>query len=232
MGFGVAAQKPPPTMVLLALAADHWARGADDAVAAGADAVLLAGRPAEKELAEAVSAAGGRPCGLLAADVSADQLARLRQAGLDFLVLGTQAPASALLDEQLTFLLHLRDDFTDTQLRALDALPLDAIYAEREAAPATILRLMELQRLSSLSRKPLLITVPPNSQQEDLLALRDAGVALIALDMRDRSAADELRRLRGVIDGLPRRRLRREERPEAVLPRAAGEVVEEEEEEF
>lgn len=226
LGFGAGSRKPLATMLLLALAGDRWARAAGEAVAAGADAVLLAGRPGDRDVTEAIAAVDGRPCGILAPDANADQLSRLSDAGLDFAVVGPQAPANALLNEKLTLVLHLREDLTDVHLRALQPLPLDAIYVERETTPATIMRLIELQRLSGLSRKPVLLAVPPDSQQEDLVSLRDAGVALVALDLRERNAAETLRRLRETIDGLPRpRRPRREERPEATLPgaRASGE---------
>ena len=237
IGFGATSRKPQPTMLLVALATDHWPRGAADAVAAGADAVLLAGRPADKDIAEAVKAADGRPCGLLAPDAAADQVSRLREAGLDFLAVGVQAGANVLLDEGVTFLLHLREELTDVQLRAVEPMPFAGVYAERDAAPATIMRMIELQRLSGLTRKPLLLTLPPESKEEDLLSLREAGVALVAVDLRERGATDALRRLRGVIDGLPRRRKpRSEERAAPSLPSGGGragpaEGEEEEEEE-
>lgn len=230
MGFASGPRKPPPTMLLVALVGERWAQRVGDAVTAGADAFLLTGQPSEKELAEAVSAADGRPCGLLAS-ADGEQPSRLRQAGLDFLVLEPQAPASALMDEKLTLLLHLRDELTDTQLRTLDALPLHAVYVERESAALTIWRQMELQRISGLARRPLMLQAQLDAQQQDLLSLREAGVALATVDLRERGAADALRRLRGVIDALPRRRaLRRGERPEVTLPRAVGQAEEEEEE--
>ena len=139
--------------------------------------------------------------------------------------------ASALLDEDLTYVLHLQDELTDTQLRTLDALPLNALYVESEAAAPTIWRQMELQRISSLTRKPLLLRAPPDAQQQDFLSLREAGVALAAVDLSERSAPDELRRLRGVIDALPRRRPRPDERPQVMLPGTVGAEPEEDDEE-
>lgn len=233
LGFGPAPRQARFTMLLVALVGERWARGVGEAVSAGADAVLLTGRSGEKELAEAISAADGHPCGLLAPEADADASSRLRQAGLDFLALESQAPASALLGEELAFLLHLREELTDIQLRVLDTMPLDAIYLDRGDDLLTIRRQMELQRISGLTRKPLLLPVRTDAEQQDLLCLRDAGVALVAVDLGERGAADALRRLRGIVNSLPpRRRLRREERPEVTLPRVgAGEGVEEEEEE-
>ncbi len=232
IGFAPASAKLPPTMVLVALVGERWAQSVADAADVGADAFLLTGRPSERELSEAVSAAGGRPCGLLAAETDGEQLSRLRSGGIDFVMIELQAPASALLQEELGFILHLRDELTDIQLRTLEALPLNALFVERDAAPLTISRQLELQRISGLARKPLLLKVAPNIGQPDLLAQRDAGVALAAVDMKDRGATDALRGLRATIDALPRRRRpRQEDRPTVTLPGAASPAEEEEEDE-
>ena len=232
MGFAPSAPKAAPTMLLLAFAGERWKAAVTDAAAAGADAVALAARPSEKEIAEAIDAADGRPCGLLAPEAGAEQLARLRSAGVDFLVLEPEAPASALLDEDVTLLLRLRQELTDVQLRTLDALPVSALYVEREAGPITIWRQMELQRISGLARKPLALRVQADARQQDLLALREAGVALLAVDMKERDAAAVLRHLRSVIDGLPPRRPgRREDRPRVTIPGAGAGATEEEDDE-
>jgi len=206
MGFVPSTARIPATMLLFAFASERWKQAVADAVAAGADAVILANKPGDKEIADATEAAGEHPCGLLVSDTGADQIDRLRSLGVDFLVLEPEAPASALLDEKATLLLHLRQELTDVQLRALDALPVIALYVEREPGPITIWRHMELQRISSLSRKPLAVRVQPDARQQDLLSLRGAGVALITVDMKERDAAGALRNLRSIIDALPRRK--------------------------
>jgi hypothetical protein len=219
IGFGAGAQKPAPTMLLAALAGDHWSRAAAEAIAAGADALVLAGRPGDKELAEAIGAADGKPCGLIAADATADQLAKLRAAGLDFAVLDLQTPSAALQEEELGMVLRVRDDLTDFQLRAIDSLSVDALYLERETGASTIARQLDLLRVSGLARKPLLVAVRGDAQQPDLLSLRDAGVVAVAVDLGERGAAGALRRLRGVIDGLPRRKPRKRGEGEVSLVR-------------
>lgn len=231
MGFGSAARKSQATMLLVAIASDRWARAADDAVEAGANAVLLAGRPSDKDVAEAVVAAKDRACGLVAGEPSAEQLIRLQESGIDFAVLGPDAPAAATVDPKLSLVFQLRDDLPDIQLRALEALPFDAIYIDRDGAPITIMRLVELQRIAGLTRKPLFVHVPLDCSQADLVALRDAGVALVGIDMSDPNANDALRKLRETMDTLPRRRVRGEERASVALPRTHGEAEEEGEEE-
>ncbi len=218
-------------MLLVAVVGEHWARGAGDAVGAGADVLLLTGQPQEKELADAISVADGRPCGMVASGADADRLSRLRDAGFDFLVLDPDAPAGLVQDEQGTFLLRLREELTEAQLRALSMLGVDALYVELEPVRPTIRRQMEIQRISGLARRPLLLPVRTDAQQEDLLALRDAGVVMVAVDLKERGAADSMRRLRGVIEALPPRRRPRVTVGKEITLRPSPDEEEEEEEE-
>jgi hypothetical protein len=222
MGFGAATRKPYASMLIVAVAGDHWPRAVSEAVEAGADALLLAGRPSDKDVEDAVAAAHDRACGLLAPDASPEQLAHLREAGVDFAIIGPTAPAAAVTEEKLSLAFQVRGELTDIQLRALDAMPFEAIYIDLEAAPATIMRLIELQRIAGLARKPLITHVAAESGQNDLVALRDSGVAMIAVDMKERNPTDALRKLRETIDSLPRRRVRREERASVALSYPSG----------
>ena len=229
LGFGNAREKPPASMVLVALAAKRWPQAASDAVAAGADALFLTGHPNESEITEAIAAADGRPCGLLAAD-DAD-LSTLHGAGLDFLALSPDAPARLLQNEDSTFLLRVGTNLTDIQLRTVDALPVDALFLDADAAPLTISRQMEIQRVSGLARKTIMLAVASDSTQDDLLSLRESGVALIAVDMANQDATEALRHLRGLIDALPKRgRQRGQERPGVTLPTVSGHDHEEDDE--
>ena len=214
LGFATAIQKVRPTMLLVGTLRERWSQAAD-AVSAGADVLLLAGTPNEKDVAQAVAAADGRPCGLQPPQVDADKLSHLRKAGIDFLALGHETSAAALQDEQLGFVMQLAGELSDTELRTHDALPVDALSLEAEPGPLTIQRQMKLLRISGLTRP-----------------LRDAGVALVAVDLTERDAIEELRRLRKAIDELPARRSpRRNERPEVTLPRVTSAASEEDDDE-
>ena len=197
-------------MLLVGLATRNAARSAGDAHSAGADALLLTGRPKQGELAEVVAAAEALPIGLGLEEVDSGDLEGFRGAGADFVALEMRTPATALLNEELGFILRLRDDVTDVQLRTLDALPINAIYVERNRTPLTIERQLELRRISGLTRKPLLLAIPPDATQEHLLSLRESGVALLGLDL-DAHDADSLRALRTLVDELPKHRARRDE---------------------
>ena len=231
LGFGAGTYTPTASMLLAASIGERWNRGVGDAVAAGADVLLLGGRPSDKELTAATKASDGRPCGLIATKIEANQPSQLRQAGIDFLVLEPQAPASVLQDEGLGFVLRLTDDLTEAQLRTLGTLSLDGLYVERkDDGPPTIEGQLELQRISGLTHGLLLVQVRAGAEQQELLSLRDAGVIVLSIDLKERSAADALRSLRGVIDALPRRRKRRDEEPAVTLLRSVGQAEPEEDE--
>ena len=220
LGFASGSRKAPPTLLLVALAADRWSKAAAEATEAGADAVLLTGSPDGKELTKAVSAAGDSPVGVALDDASADQLASLKDAKIDFVMLQTKAPASALLDKEFGRVLGVSADLSDVQLRTLEALSINAVSVDQMDAPLTIERQLELRRVSGLARKPLLLPITADAGEEELLSLREAGVALLAVDM-GAGGVDALRRLRKVVDKLPQRRHERDE-SSVTLPAHAG----------
>jgi hypothetical protein len=216
LGFSAGPKSAPPTMILVGIVNDHWSRAASES--AGADVLLFSGRPREQDLSDAASAAGDRPCGTMAPDTDAETLTRLSSAGLDFAVLTTQSPASLLLNEELGFVLQLREELNDIQLRTLENRPLDALYVDQDTHPFSVRRQIDFQRISGLSRKPLLVPVRPNIEESEVLALRDSGVSLLAVDLGDRGATEALTRLRELIDRLPaRRKLRTDDREVSIL---------------
>ncbi|MEX0785581.1 MAG: hypothetical protein WD939_02995 [Dehalococcoidia bacterium] len=211
LGFASQRSKSAPSIVLVASIGKDWKKGVANAAAAGADACLLTNGPAKNDIADAVAAADGRPCGLLDGPA---------EAGLDFIVLGTDAPASLLQDDELGRVLLVPADLTDIQLRTMESLAVDALYLD-QTTPDTILGQMELRRVSGLARRPLLVPAPAEASQDALLSLRDAGGALLAVDAT--GGTGELSRLRALVDALPRRkRGRHEGGPEVTVPSAAA----------
>ena len=218
MGFGAAAHKSQPSILLVALVGDHWSRAVSDAIAAGANAIVLQGKPGERDIADAVAAAGDSPVGVSLNDSSMDVLPKLRAAKVDFVLVGPNAPAAALIEEELAIVLQLHEELSDVQLRSLEPWSLDAIFLDREGASATIMKVLELQRVGGLARKPLLVPLPVESTRDDLMALRDAGVAMLGVDMKERVALDSLKKFRETIGALPRKRPRKDDKREAFLP--------------
>lgn len=230
MGFGTGSTlKPSPTMLALVRLSPGEADKATQAAAQGADAVIFEGIDVTK-LAQRAQQADQLSLGVRLSEAERAALAAQRQAGADFVVLDPQsASAEVLLEEGIGLVLALGGDTPDTTLRLLDPLPLDALLVPMPEAPLTLGRLLELRRISVLSRTPLLTEISAGADASQLHALREAGVAGVIIDAR---ALDRLPALREAISSLPPRGRRREEHPEAILPaQTVAEAPAEEEEE-
>lgn len=230
MGFGAGAsrKRTPSMLCLLRLSADKTDVAAE-AAAKGADSVIFDSIDGAK-LKEQAQKADSLLMGVWLGAAERVSVAAQREAGADFVVLEPEsALAETLLEEGIGLVLALGQDTSDTSLRLLADLPLDALLVPAPAAPLTVARLLEVRRLAVLARTPLLMAVGRGIGASWLQALRDAGVAGVILDGE---ALDRLPDLRAAIDALPARGRRREEHPAAVLPvLGTGALPEEEEEE-
>jgi hypothetical protein len=197
VGLVVTATAPQPTMLVVAEAsAKDAAKAAEDA-----DAVLLS----EDAGADAVkaAAAGGVPIGVRLPKGDRAQVATLREAGADFFVLSEDAAASALMEEEVSYILEVAGEPTDTDLRALEALQLEAILAPPVDAALTIRRSVGLRRFVAFARKPLMLPVAAEIAAPDLEALRELNVILLL------ARADAAATVREKVAALPPRRQRR-----------------------
>lgn len=237
IGFGAAqARRKEPTMLLALGLPPAQATRAGEAAASGADTVIfgpLADKRQAKELGKWVKAAGEAPCGLWLGAATAEEVAAAKKAGIDYVVLSLEALASAVLDEEMGYLLALEEGMADTLLRTLDGLPLEAAMVSLEPGPLTLRRQLDVRRLVGLARLPLFLRLAEEPSPQEMESLREVGVLAIVVDGGRAEVWPLLAGLRRAIDGLPPRRRRREERLEAVLPlgQAAGMAEEEEEEE-
>lgn len=217
LGFASARTKAAPSMIIVAQINAGWKAAASDAIAAGASVILLSGSPQEADVKSAAAAAADNPCGLIANDTA--KLDALSKNGIDFVVLDSEAPASALQTEDLTFLLNVNEDISDIQLRTIDSLPVEALVLDTPPATFTIGRQMELQRMTGLARRPMLMSPAADVSRDDLLSLRDSGVMLLAVDMSASGAAGTVAQLAKLVEALPPRRSRpRGEKGEVSLP--------------
>lgn len=233
IGFAAAAARSrPPSLLLCLQLADGGAERAKAAGAAGADVLILpAVDKGATQAAAVVEAAGDAVVGLWPAVTTPAIVEQAKKSGVDFLVIDMeQTPAALLLEETPGFVLLVPEDLNDMLLRAMDALPLDAVLLSDGTGTLTIRRQLELRRLHGLTQKPLLVTVPADISGRELEALRDIGVVGVVITTAEADGLDRLKALRAAIDALPPRRRRREEAPVPLIPRApvAAEVEEEE----
>lgn len=223
-------------MVLAVHLPPSQAERAADAISQGADTIItgpfVQGRKAQ-EMARYVKGANNNPCGVWLGSGTPAQISSAKKAGMDYVVLSLDAPATALLGEEIGYVLALEGEVPDTMLRSLDGLPFDALLITMEAGPPTLRRQLEIRRLAGLSRLPLFLRMANEPTAEELKSLRDSGVIAVVVDGDQQESWAALPNLRQAIDGLPPRRRRRQERLEAMLPlkQSPGLAEEEEEEE-
>ena len=150
---------------------------------------------------------------------------KYREAGYDFVVVDpNRSSATALLDEDIGYVIALPSDLTDAEVRALEGFQLDALYVGAITGNLTVRRQIDLQRVFALTRKPLMATVPDRITSAELQALRDTNVPVVVVE-----GGDAVEALRKKIDELPPRARRKDDsdRPLPFVPRTAG-VSEEE----
>lgn len=202
VGFTAAATRPRPTMLVIAELHAADLKGAATS-APDADALLVA----EDAPPEALSALakGGAPVGVRLERADRARVAALRAAGVDFIVIGDETAASALTEEGLSFILSVNGEPSDTELRTLDALPVEALSIPAVEGALTIRRSVGLRRVVAFARKPLMLPVEAQLDADDLEALRELNVLLLL------APAASAATLRERVLALPPRRRRREE---------------------
>jgi len=226
LGFGSARTAAEPTLVLAGRCND--AASAAELVRKGADAVIIGSSKAPAP-AGAASGIKDAVAGAWVPGKAAGEAKAYVEAGFDFIVFDPdRTAATAVLDEDAGYVMALPADLGDAETRALESFQLDAIDVGAIEGPLTVRKQMDLRRLYAMTRKPLMATVPGDIAVEELEALRDANVVVVAAE-----GASAIERLRKTIDALPPRRRRKdgEDRPMPLVPRTTGVDAEEEEEE-
>ena len=219
--FGFAAKAAPAasaTMLCIVRLDSNEANKAEEAAKKGAAAVIIDGGDTGR-VKDFAKKAPDLILGVRPQKAEREQIAALREAGADFVVLDIESGmADALLEEKIGFILLSRGEADDTRLRLLADLNLDALIPPPPDGSLTIERLLELRRLSALGRTPLLVEVSGDAEASRLQTLRESGVAGVILEG---SALGKLGKLSETIAALPARGKKREERADATIPAGA-----------
>ena len=207
----------------------------------GADAVLLSipkpglGAETLKKISKVLTEI---PWGGWLGGIAKGKIKQMMENGCDYVVfpaadtsLGTPA------GEEVGKILQIDTSLSEGMLRTINQLPVDAVLVNAEKKGKQDLtwhQLMLFQRIANMVSKPLLVPIPANTAASELQVLWDAGVDGVVVETGAGKPAEELKKLRKVIDGLTFPATRKHEKREAVLPRVdrdAGVVAELEEEE-
>jgi hypothetical protein len=181
---------------------------------AGVDLVVVDARGSAASAASASAEGSGLILGLLAGSIDAEEASSLKTAGFDFLIFDAEStPASALLDEDVGYVLALPGQPDELFLRSLESLSLDAVYLESLPSPLTVARQLDLNRIGLFGRKPLICHTQAGVSAEDLRCLRAAGAGVVLA-----SGVDAAKALKEAVAALPARKTRREEGRVVSLP--------------
>ncbi|MER3419601.1 MAG: hypothetical protein C4290_03330, partial [Chloroflexota bacterium] len=126
-------------------------------------------------------------------------------------------PAAALLEEEMGYIMRVDLAASDTFLRSVETLPLDGLLVPSLEGALTVRRALELRRISTFTRRMLVLGVAPEIEPVDLEALRDTGVIGVVVDGVEGIAA-----LRAKVDALPPRQRPRDGRGVRIALRATG----------
>jgi hypothetical protein len=190
MGFAAAAAQAaaPSMLVVVRLGSD--AGKTADAIAKGADVVLV---DADAGKLRGAKLPDGAIVGVAAGGVGLQDAAALREAGADFLVIDGGSRGEALLDEKLGFVMSVSADEEDTKLRLLGELSLEALLVKEVETPVSVAGMLSLRRIASFVRAPLFVEIDAKADAGLLHLLRDAGAIGVVVPASDIGKLGELR---------------------------------------
>ena len=202
MGFGAVVEEQRASVLVGAFG---HVEGADFCVALRADD------------AASLEAAGAELWGERVIALTRERIDEARARGAAFVAFELDgARADAMLDEELDYVVRLRDRRIDEgEARALGGMRPAVIAAEVEF-PLSLTSALELRRLAMFSAAPLGIISPSDVSAGDIDALREAGVA--ALLLVEGASADDVAAVRERVLALPERKPRRDEEAQPLLP--------------
>lgn len=215
LGFGSMRATSEPTMLLAAAAKDSQTAG--ELSGRGADVIIMEGVSGSPPGA---AAAGGVVFGARIEAKADHEAQACKDAGYDFVIFDPdRAAATALLEENIGYVLTAPRDMTDAELRTLESFQLDAIDIGQIDGSMTVRQQIELRRIYGMTRKPLMAAVRAGISATSLQALRDTNVVVAIAE--DAGAVEHLRK---TIDALPPRARRKdgEDRPVPLVPQSAG----------
>lgn len=217
--MGFAAARPAPKATMLVGLINGQESELSQAKEAGADVIIVDRHGHDVQLSDIEKLeATDLPVGI-AGRILTVSMEDLHKGGLDFLAFEPDhTPATALLAEDLGFVIRLPEGADESYLRSLESISLEAMLIAQPKLPLSAANQIELGRLAMLTHKPLICSVDPTVSKEDLQCLRAAGVAVVLSQ-----SIDGVKALKATVAALPPRKVHKEEQRTIVsLPRGAA----------
>jgi hypothetical protein len=156
----------------------------------------------------------------------------LADTGADFVVIAAGTPFKGLIDSKLGKIIEIEPALTDSLLRTINALSVDAVLVAlpQPGEALTWQDLMAVSRITAAINKPVLVPVSATISSEELKSLWDAGVDGVVVDIAAGAAA-AVADLRQKINGLDFPTPKRSDRATHLVPRVSLEPEQQEDEE-
>lgn len=126
------------------------------------------------------------------------------ESGADFVVISAESEISALRAEEVSKLIRLDVTAPDSVLQAVGTLPVEAVLV---GAPAKgtlkVADLLDYLRVGTMVRRPLILPVAASFGIDQLVAIRDAGIAAVCMTVTSAADIERLQAMRKTIDEFP-----------------------------
>ena len=158
--------------------------------------------------------------------VTKDDVEQLIELGCDFLLFNAnEVPAAILSETRIGKVMEVDPSLSDSLVRTIARLPIDAVFFSAEQEPLTVRQLMDYARLASLVGKPSLAALPSVLRSEDIEGLWQAGVRGLVLTLE----RQRLSQVKEIIQALPATKKKAEKGMDVMLPAVESPSEEEEE---
>ncbi len=202
LGFGAGNDERQPSMLVGAIG-----------VVEGADFCLAL---SESDISAAESA-GVEIWGARLDALTPDSVASAKERGASFVSFTLEgALAAAMLDEEMDYVVRLSDlRIDEADARALGSLR-PAELAVTVELPVSLSAVLDLRRLALFVSAPIGVKCPSDISAGDIEALRDSGVAVLALDAG--ASPDDVAAVKRRIVDLPERKPKRDDGSQPLIP--------------
>ena len=221
LGFVPAArQERALPLVLIAQVSKPGDKVTAAAAESGAEFVIVPFEASGRAKPKAPAGIGEAPWGVRAGELSEAAHAQLKEAGCDFVVIDAEGtPVRLLGDEDVAAVAVAPAGAEDRLLRALDALPCEAVLVDVEPnGTLTLGEMIEYSAVATGLSQTLLAPAAASWGRGEFEQLRDLGFSGIVVTVRTVEEARALADVRDAIRQMPNRSRRRDERPAARVP--------------
>jgi hypothetical protein len=172
---------------------------------------------------------GNVPLGVFVKGMSEKEIDEIVSLGCDFVVFDIGGAAAILRKRKLGKFLMIEPSLDQGLVRAINSFEVDGVLTSGGGGSVmTVERLLVCRRFVELLEKPVIMTLPSLASKEELTSLWQAGVdGVVAPSTQSTEALGELKRM---IGDLPGRARGRRTKADVALPRYAGGMVGEEDE--